>query len=63
MKFVCPNCKAIYNGQLRYCPVCGTKIKYSEHDEETFNNVPDEVRGCGCFLIALFIFVIIFMII
>lgn len=74
MKFQCPNCKAVYNGQLRYCPTCHAKITYPERDWETYDNKKDikssgnffddtfsSGAGCGCVGFVILLIILWFM--
>lgn len=45
MDYKCPNCQQVYAGMLRYCPYCGTTIKYNQYDYMAIDNYSDSKKS------------------
>ncbi|TPR43194.1 hypothetical protein DY124_06350 [Apilactobacillus micheneri] len=73
-EFKCHKCGYVFHEKLRYCPNCGTVIKYAEKDWQAKNNyndnhfakvtngignAGDSMMQFGCGCMVLIIFIII----
>ncbi|CAI2651009.1 hypothetical protein AKUA1404_04880 [Apilactobacillus kunkeei] len=45
MNYRCPNCQQVYTGMLRYCPYCGTTIRYNQNDDMAIDNYSSSRRS------------------
>lgn len=78
MDYKCPKCQQVYAGMLRYCPYCGTTIKYNQYDYMAIDNYSDSkksrnlqkigyigamMQSCGCILLSIWLLAFLIFII